>query len=571
MNLKKFISTISAVTIAASAFAGLAVTAGASEYSSPYTLDTDKGEVISTVLIGTAVTDEDGNIGSVTPEDFEEYTSSYNANDAFTSAIPTRDSTFADQNADKNIYATGYGMALAKSGSSTYTFRNAVTSGKIVLRGDLVNLQRQESIALVGEDAEGNAVTIFEIYGSNSNYGAWTILNNGTAITQTKNIIQERGYALTLDYVVVDIDNSKVSWKYDGIPASSNNDAVHSGEYTVDVTGLKVTGLMTRQVYTSASGSAPTFDNVALYTVEVPTPATYAETFTVNCVDGDNSPLAEPIEYDVSEYEVGSDYTYYYPAYIVNNGALYAAATAPTYGQTVKLETENDDATVTYSLSDYSSAAFQYADFNDTTIGTGAGLTATAFSNGKAGSAGSGAAIEAFSIAESGTYTAIIHAGCKQNDNSRTGSLLVNGNYKADVTYTNYGGTVNTIPDINVKEGDVISVTIPRGNYQVLDYVLFVKTGEYVPVAPSATKVTDVTGAEYTENDGIYAKAMEFRADANDGSFSKIVITVAGSNEGTQEISTTCVNGGSAVFGIILASDDTAKIPDAESISIELR
>ena len=260
MRRKRIVSSIAALTMAASAFAGMAVTASASAWTNPYTMS--NAEEITNVYLGT----DNGN-GTVTPEDFEEYEDL----GAFDSVIATRDSGIVapGDTEGKNQYGTGYGLSINTGANSkdTYSFKNEVTSGKLIFRGDFANVQRNEYIEILGRDSENNEVSIFKIVGANSNYGAINVYNNGIAVDQSRNSINWRNqYGLTVSSVVIDLETQTVSWSYDGIRASTNNDNNHNGTY--ETVATRITGIAIGNDASSRVGTSPTLDNIALYSVD---------------------------------------------------------------------------------------------------------------------------------------------------------------------------------------------------------------------------------------------------------------------------------------------------------------
>ncbi|MBQ3427587.1 MAG: hypothetical protein IJH37_10695 [Clostridia bacterium] len=272
MNFRKLMSGIAALTVAFGSFAGLSMTAEASTWSQPYTLQ--GSERIGRVLIGTKSTLE---TGKVMTETFDSYGTSGYTSTAFKTFIPTRDSgarsTHYGEAGGKNIYGLSYGLAIptAAGSSNTYEFTTPVTAGKLVLRGDILNAQRNEFIELNGTNTSGNPVSVFKfVLPNNSGAARPTITSGSSTVNSTSNTVRpaimERGYGITLDYVVIDLTNGKIGYKYDGLDGSGN---VVTGVFQASLAYGSVTGLTLGQASSDNSGTQPTFDEIALYTVGV--------------------------------------------------------------------------------------------------------------------------------------------------------------------------------------------------------------------------------------------------------------------------------------------------------------
>lgn len=272
MKLKRMVSAIAALAVSVTTFAGMAVTANASSWSNPYSITTT--ETIGTVYLGT-----NNNDGTVTPEEFENYVDA----SAFDKVIPTRDSGVSVNEAVCQ-YGSGNGIAIDTGVNSRteYLFKSPVTEGKLVFRGDFASVQRKEFVEIIGEDIKGESVSLFKIVGPDANYGAIDVFNNNIKISQNRNSVFWRGYGLTVSSVVIDLDEQKVSFSYDGIKASENNDNNHSGTFDIkDI--VKITGIAVGNMSGLRVGTKPILDNVALYNV---IEKSNSVEYTVNAVAG---------------------------------------------------------------------------------------------------------------------------------------------------------------------------------------------------------------------------------------------------------------------------------------------
>ena len=297
--------------------------------------------------------------------------------------------------------------------------------------------------------------------GGNGDAVIATIMGADGDVTPTGWCRQARksGYRVNL---MIDVYNKIIEYELVYSSGSSKTSTISGTIENVPVTSVK--GL---KVNKTAYGAY--LDNVLLYSeinTDIP-----VKSINVNYKVGEDT--IETVEKSTVDWYVGDEYTYYYPTYIKTDDGLYKSVSS-TYGKTVTLA-ENNTFDVEYVLETTSTSYF--ADFDGSTP-----VSPTAFSNGEGGSSStSGGALTAVTVDEAGVYKAVVHAGCKKGDNQRTGSFTVNGEAVGTVTYTNYSGTVTTLEDIELNEGDVVAVTVPRSGYQILDYVVLIKTGELEP------------------------------------------------------------------------------------------
>lgn len=302
MKIKKWVSAISALTIAASAFAGMAVTASASAYTVPYTLGAN--EYIKDVIIG--VPSYDGEtITAVESEDFELCdTGAGFTNDYFEGAIPVRNNSKATEvNEEYNIRATGKGIIIPLGASSeeAYPLKAEITSGKVVLRGEIVIPQREEFVEITGKDSNGNDITVCRVTSRDGGSNGACNIYIGQSTTATDSIhVLTRDRGLTISSIVVDVDTGRIDYTYDGVShwSSGENPESKTGSATIadlqSVTGLKFGNTANR------SGYETTFDNVQMYTVSA---TVLQHTVKVNYKLSDGTPVKETATYMVDDGE----------------------------------------------------------------------------------------------------------------------------------------------------------------------------------------------------------------------------------------------------------------------------
>ncbi len=499
MNMKKIVSAASALTIAASAFASMGIVANASAYTNPYTA-TDS-EVLGTVYIGTA----DAATKTVTPETFDG--EGYADGGNFDKSIPTRDSGIAADTADvagKNQYGTGKGIAIntGKNSKDTYTFKTPVTTGKLVLRGDFADTQRNEFVEIIGEDAEGNSISVFKIAGGNGTTCAINVYNNGEAVSQSKNTMKWReSNGLTVSKVVVDLtgETPSVDWAYDGIKASNNNLNNHSGNYTVN--GLvKITAIAFGNENDLRIGTKPTFDNVALYNV-IPDAAALDYSIVAKAGDVELQTLATGQAKPATGYGVTG-----IPEVIEKDGAYYRLdSSVINHSVSYTMGDQEVANTVKYNLDETIVAYIEGEDL----MASGSGnaiYTDEAYSDGKAQTImGDRNLNTTINLAESGEYSLVVGQGARASSKNQpyTGAVNIDDTKLGSLTGTTSGIKVETMPNAMIAAGShTLSVAVEYSAISPIDYIIIKKVGDYVApvVDPTATRKQLYSGTTATDN-----------------------------------------------------------------------
>lgn len=614
MNLKKFVSTISAVTIAASAFAGMAISASAAEIAGTKIIDVNfndgsYGDVVqgqqwnpyasiddsSAMRVGNgsySVTIPDSRLqakaenGDVVTIQFDWVWTQLSGKHAYFNVVDSNNTKIV--NFDINCYDGKY--------SSATVLGTATGSGD-----DMPALADVKA----GKDNPGMGDKT--TYTLTFDYGANTVTWNDSRVnkTYTKSLPTGVGYIKTLQFGS-NYNNANRRCYIDNIAVyttveEQNNDPVASdvqitgADYILNGKSAAYTAKVVDQfgndyadTVTLALSSAPTGVTMEKGTVTVAEDAAegtavITATGDVTGVSGTKNVTIRPAEEYKSNitatYGEGdsvklvdnetiyedSSYSYYYPKYVKRADGWYSVAQGKLmkdeyYGYSNAPVKADITLTVAYDKVDENTNIVYYAEVEDI-LSDVAPLTqyAKRYSNGKAIKNAS------FDTPElpAGVYTVQL-AG-------RNGST----SSKAYYTVT---GCKEAVENVEINSENTCTLGMPgklhiasSGNNVEGDYIIIKKIGDYTPVDPSPSEITPV-GDTFDMGDGIFAKAFSFMGNANDGSFSEVVIDVAGSKEKSQTITTTNVErGSSVVFGIIFASDKAENLPGAEAISIKLQ
>ncbi|MGN0183192.1 MAG: carbohydrate-binding protein [Candidatus Ornithomonoglobus sp.] len=291
MNSKKFISGISAFAIAASAFAGLAVTAGATVYDAA-SVDLSKFDNYGTYDSETGV--ETLSLGSskqwakldLTPYTKKDGESTTKVTVSYTETLSSTGRTaIGFYDADKAVYST----------------------------------------ANAWQDTEGAPI----VYGITSGSSPKRYYINGAEVSRAASFSTDAAEDVTLTF---DLTTGTVSGSIGSQSVSGTFDNADS----IDTLGIY-------------SWSATTYEisNMTIAIETTTNPA--AGALTVNYVDSaDTSVVIDSQTPDVSSYFATDSYTYYYPAYIAYNGAYYKADTT-AYGAETTLTEAAKTETVSYT------------------------------------------------------------------------------------------------------------------------------------------------------------------------------------------------------------------------------
>lgn len=559
MKMKKTVSTIAALAITISAFAGLGITANAATVEKSFIGSSTAAETFDNY---------DGTGWGSTAGDFS---SSASGNTHFGIVnIPEIEKPDMGESISDGIYPTyvsGNTLSTQVRGktyaNSTYTFPSVVYNGKLYFETDVYSHSDETNpygMSLTFADSDGNTVARASLDSAVDSYlrlyNSDDTLLNRTGNAMKFRSINDMGYHIGL---VFDLDNDTVTLTADYIISSSGirSDAL----LNPDSQTLTIDNIASFSISYTGHSSSNNFqcaiDNVKLY-ADVETES--ATSLTVNYVSN-GSPIAEPSELDISTMSVGDNYTYYYPAYITgSDGTVYKAAT-DLYGATRSIAAAEDSVDVEYTpLS--SAAQFKDYDGRDPYNQDKASV-----SNGSVGAIGN-STWDAITVAQNGKYDITINAVRVANDNYRSGNVLVDGKVVGSISYN---GTVQTISDIDIAAGSVISVS-GNNSKSGLDYVLIEKTGEYTPSTPEPI-TEDATPVEsYTDDNGGKASLWEAELEL-DGTFTARTIqaSVTDNNSTTKtsepkEITNITTEG--SVFAAIVVNGRTED--EIESVTVTL-
>lgn len=557
MNFKKFVSTISAVAIAASAFAGMVVTASAQAeitLNHTFSLSCDKSLVWASALDTEKAHYNAEGSGSWQGYAFADFSISVPEDEVITEATLTWSMNQGGTKArDTSLYYLSLGKrpTYEETSGGRYNAEKTLISTMNLTVGDHLDNTTNVTDAVKTLYGAGQNYIVFQW---TNNAGGADLYGMASANKPTLTVKTEAASAMA-EYTVKYVDEEGNS-----IKADDSRDAIAGSTIALtsdDTADFTVNDK--KYIYKSSDveGKTVASDGSTVVTV------TYrvADMYSYSVYTNTGRTLAEGSAYE------GNTITTKYPFYINVDGTLYSkGATSNQYKDSFVLTENNQKRELEYNKSDITNVVY-HSEAEDVE-----GLTITTTGN-----------IDVRSSQAAAAYAAKDTVLVKLDP----GKYIVNGvvfsgstagaHLKFSVGTNEFGFDVENASNWTACKSDEIIVASTSdlvfltsgANNAALDYIYVVKTGDYV--APSATKVNEVTGADYTTSDGVYAKAMEFRADANDGSFSKIIVTVEGSKERTQEIPTVEINGGTAVFGIILASTDSSKIPGASAIQIDLQ
>ncbi|MDD6484325.1 MAG: hypothetical protein PUF72_07105 [Clostridiales bacterium] len=458
MKMKKIVSAAAALAIAATAFAAVTITASAAE---------EKYDIV----FGKAVTDE--TTGAVTGVDVQ-------------TEFTTDSTTLTENKGEIAPYILSGSVLLGNQGGGRiYNLSSEATEGSVVFKAYVSPYAGTVEKYMFNIQAKLTDGTSYNLVQSATNLAKYTgaqnlITINGEPYSCASMYLPRNkvhAYNITIDMNTRKI-NYNVAYGSSGSRGTLTAYSKLSGSVDIPENVVSITGI---EIPRWGVGYDYYFDNVAFYSKVAPDPATKL-TKTYKC---ESKVLGEDV-ITLADAAKGDNYTYYYPAYIKADDGLYKA-TSSTYSANVTLNAGETAVDVEYVL-DTTNTSY-YKEFD----GELPYSSAEYFSNGSGGGGTSGEALEVFTITEPGKYKAVIHAGDKQNDNSRSGELRANGENIGTVTYTTGKGTINTIEDLELNAGDVITVTIPRGAYQMVDYVLFVRTGDLIATTEKGYAFNETT------------------------------------------------------------------------------
>ncbi len=551
MNFKKFISGVSALTIAASAFAGMAVTASAADPIEKDYLGTSTAPETFDDFDGTGVTSTAGTFSGTASGN------NYFGIVNYTEIAKPEVGSAYDSTLGYPTYVSGNALDTQVRGKTAATTTLATFNqnvGKLYFEADLYShaTYTQLGPSIVFYNAAGEKIAYANVDYADSayirSYNATATQLDRTYDSMTFRNSNKPGIGYHIG-VVMDIDNDAITLTGDLINTTGvRSNRMNSGAAkTCTISDIaKVTLEFTGNASSNNFGVA--LDNVQIYG-EVPPEA--AGAVTVKYVAGETElDSASP---SVDGLYVSDTLNYYYPAYIQKNGKVYRASTS-TYDGSVVLTAAAQDVPVNYTALD---GVVQYAECTDSTAPYG--IEANTVSNGKVYSIGSGT-FTAMTVAEDGVYSITASAVRVNNDSFRTGNILVNDQ---SVGTVNYDNTPNdTVTGVPLHEGDIISVT-GNNSKSGLDYVLIQKTGDLA-------EASDVTAdATFTTDDGDPVKTFRFTVTTNDETVRSITVKADGATgETSQTLTTPVITDG--VFNCAIIAKYTSTAPAASAFHVSI-
>ena len=504
MKIKKLVSALSALTIAAGVFAGMAVTASAAETTT-----------LSANYVDSSAEDYVGNVdgwtadnGNVTVEWIDG-----------TGVRMSTGKTPGDNGMTKQLGASYKGIIegsfLWNVGTSTGKDNNynsiSVTDSSGVDVFEVRAHGQNGAIEVVSGD------TVKETGNENSTYTRnvdWNISYEFNTVTKELSVhidpdvgTQTWTYS-DLESPAADITSFSTAWHRDGGGDASNN-VVKS--YSMTVTP-----------YTAAAGSV-----------------------TINYKTAEGTQLGSSTP-DVSSNVAGDTLTYAYPKYITN-GDLYKT-TAEKTRASIALTAEPQNVDIIYGVEAEGEYYFYEFDGNYTT-------RADYESNGSARTGGA-----TLTVPVDGEY--IVTANCYGSASNRSATVTADGTTIVDTTTISiYAPGTDLISNkVMLKAGTEIVVDTSDSKSAV-DYVILQRTGNYVPATVPASATATVVNGEYTtevEEAEDNASLWQLNVKAGTNSIKSVGVEVkindtAGETDKTITSDTAVISGsGEAVFAIVV-------------------
>jgi hypothetical protein len=535
MNFKKFISGVSALTIAASAFAGMAVTANAA-----------------------TVTNTDGSSTSTFTADYSTYTAESDISDW------TVSSGTLSVNAGTGLKLTGgnEGTAAYKTISSTEdVFSNTVTgtikwnTGNSTGRAGGYNY-------LTLSDASGH-----EIFSVRS-YGADTKASILTGDTETPEYTWTSGNTLyvrnanwdisfSLDTVTHTINSLSINPNVGNTrPSVTNKPFISSEASAVDKVTIgyskpgRITSSDSTIKYIDVRADKPAPGEVVSVKVKYQLAnGTEIQTDTLaitDCYTKANSAVA------VTSAMEGDEVYIPFKEYILKNGTLYKTASTgnnPNFGNAVTL---TSDTVLTKTVSEDSTAGtvVLFEDLDQTT-GDSAAIRASNMS------AYNNTGYTSANDLPAGVYTFIFRAMNKgRNSSVKVGDTTVAE--IGDIANKNAWGT-KTVSDVTISKAAKLSLAKGGSNtIDCYDIIIAIKTGD-VPTAEATLvngNVTDDEGYDEADKGAVYS-VYEATVTAGTNAITNVQFTLNNGAMSTDTWSNGIMTSGNAVFALIVPMAST--------------
>lgn len=535
MNLKKFVSSISAFAVAASTFAGMAVTASAADAVNLYNVDyTDSATWATGSTDGWTQTSGSFSATIGTTEDGLSITAG------------TANGKYRDYEATKALDATGFSGNLQIS-----ALFNTGTS-------------QSNTAGIKFTDASGNVILNLTSDRTNTKF----LINDVEYTTISSQSPTSAGYTTQYlrDYIL-----NAVTWEINAnidtethsgtVSIIRNMDATHTYylAYNEPFTYATTTGALSKAViYRTGANYATsnTYYPQILKSLTISKLPEAAGALTINYVDADGNPIKAALNADVSTNYVGDTYSYSYPKYIEKDRTLYKAVSS-TYTASTKLTSTAKSVDVEYAA--VGTGTYQFEDFdgeanpnasNGGYLKTNASTTAS------------------FTVAENGVYK-IDGAACTDGNSGRYVVIKVDGEQIFQSENLTASSTVFTAfsTTATLREGQTVTINGRDSHGGYLDYVILTKTGE-IPTPAEASELTTVK-APWSSGDGTYAEAFKFTVTPNDEVVTGVKVSANGQDK-AYNVGEAIQGGISAVFGIIATSASEANLPAADAFTVTL-
>lgn len=507
MKFKKAVGALSALAITVSAFAGMAVTANAADIILNNDCSTTDGWVAKS--------------GSVSTES--------DAEETYVSC-----------------YGSGSGNRTAE-----YTFPENVTSitdGAITLSFDFYFSENygNKGVAML---SLGDMWSLTSTQWSGSrNDTYYTSDDPDTFLTVSK----MQWYTVT---ATIDMDNDVAAVVVkqrgtDNILCSSENISFAGGLSTLTVQSPRYD-----------SGTRKTYiDNII---VSHEAEKALAKDVVIQYKDGDS--VIKTVTNELSGQFVGDDYSYYYPAYIEQDGVLYKAD-SETFGSTTKLDAVSSTVSVNYSQIGNG----QVVEVED--VATGTKTENARYSNGNAVRAF--ADTEVMTVAKSGWYKITAVAG---SDRSGGGERILSV-YKNDVQseallsgdfqWSYYTNVVINSDAVYLSENDKLIVS--ADGHVFADYIMITETDDPTPPQPVEPEAVAATHSQDFTTEGDCASLWTATLSGVGGlSFNGIKVTAENSNgEKAENTEMTTTITGESNIAVFIAVNLAKDIPNSDGVTV---
>jgi hypothetical protein len=505
MNIKKLVGAVSALTIAASTFAGLAVTASAAD----------------TTTIGPITYEDEGS--SVLFKDYSRTTVSKESADG------------TNTGSYEKILTSGSGMS-----GSGYTFANAddTKNSVVTISFDAAmylrpRLSLRSTVPGTSNRDEADTNRIFTIGETN---------DSGVQLMPYGYISKVADAAWAHYEFTVDCLKGKTSFKiYDYVDGATDY-SEQTALYDVSDVAFRdttVNSVTSFDYYSANTNSYVKLDNLKITIVPPETLPDPAGDLTIKYVDGSNNEIAQSTSANVENKYVGDTYSYSYPAYIVGeDGKLYKCDTE-IYTDSVTLTADSQEKEVKYTVQDAS--VFQYVEYDGTTSIANAEKASNGAMTSNFGTA-------SLTVENDGIYTVIFGTGRNTQEASaaRYGTWKVNDGETTDVLFSGPNPGPQEFNNISLSANDVISIT-QKNSKCSLDYILIIKTAN-LPTTVNATNIGVYNDDEVLGTNGV---ATVFKAEMGDVTGTLNFAVTSNDVTKTFEGATTLTDA-NAVLGIIV-------------------